>query len=157
MLDQIGGSKRYAIKSAPAVPAITIGSEEDIVSTVSRSYWLLTFNHLGCLLCSVHDCLKITENIQILWQFYEITIILMPFYVFFFVVFGSLVVIGAKIVSSFSKFKGLCCNLCGCLGLNKVTGQGIFWLKLRDLSKNLIQRLKKDCRCCWILTSLHSK
>ena len=23
---------------------------------------------------------------------------------------------------------------------------GIFWLKLRDLSKNLIQRLKKDCR-----------
>ncbi|KAL1321371.1 hypothetical protein AAHE18_14G122700 [Arachis hypogaea] len=33
----------------------------------------------------------------------------------------------------------------------------IFWLKLRDLSKNLIQRLKKDCRCCWILTSLHSK
>ena len=34
---------------------------------------------------------------------------------------------------------------------------GIFWLKLRDLSKNLIQRLKKDCRCCWILTFLHSK
>ncbi|QHN85453.1 uncharacterized protein DS421_16g537560 [Arachis hypogaea] len=33
----------------------------------------------------------------------------------------------------------------------------IFWLKLRDLSKNLIQRLEKDCRCCWIMTFLHSK
>ncbi|KAL1337338.1 hypothetical protein AAHE18_10G132000 [Arachis hypogaea] len=33
----------------------------------------------------------------------------------------------------------------------------IFWLKLRDLSKNLIQRLRKNCRCCWILTLLHLK
>ncbi|QHN81786.1 uncharacterized protein DS421_20g689950 [Arachis hypogaea] len=33
----------------------------------------------------------------------------------------------------------------------------IFWMKLRDLSKSQIQRLKKDYRCCWILTSLHSK
>ncbi|QHO02069.1 uncharacterized protein DS421_13g420680 [Arachis hypogaea] len=35
--------------------------------------------------------------------------------------------------------------------------RGIFWLKLRVLSKNLTQRLRKDCKCCWILTLLHSK
>lgn len=40
MADQTGGSRRYARNIAPAVPAITIGSAEDIVSTVVEAIGL---------------------------------------------------------------------------------------------------------------------
>jgi len=34
---------------------------------------------------------------------------------------------------------------------------GIFWLKLESFGKSLIQRQRKDYRCCQDLTSMHSK
>jgi len=40
MADQIGGNKRYAMNSAPAVPAITVGSDEVIVSMVDEAIGL---------------------------------------------------------------------------------------------------------------------
>ncbi|MCH99097.1 hypothetical protein A2U01_0020108 [Trifolium medium] len=40
MADQIGGNKRYATNSAPAVPAITVGSEVDMVSMVDEAIGL---------------------------------------------------------------------------------------------------------------------
>jgi hypothetical protein len=40
MADQIRGNKRYATNSAPSVPAITVGSEVDMVSMVDEAIGL---------------------------------------------------------------------------------------------------------------------
>jgi hypothetical protein len=53
MADQIGGNKRYATNSAPAVPAITVGSDVDMVSMVDEAIglapsiaWVVVVQHL---------------------------------------------------------------------------------------------------------------
>lgn len=40
MTDQMGGRRRYTRNNAPAVPTITIGSDDEMVSTVEEAIGL---------------------------------------------------------------------------------------------------------------------
>lgn len=61
MTDQMGGSRRYERNNAPAVPTITMGSADEMVSTVDAAIGLASpmtfavFSATSATVCNTRD------------------------------------------------------------------------------------------------------